>query len=273
MGKNKQKKPVETLKKVTKAGRHQSKMSKRDGKPTQDEHIEQIPFRLREIMKSKERMKMGPNKAKKMRKADAIALTPKPKPGEAPVGDIPVPRFRRQKKETEKAYIKRMASEVDHVFFLTKNQLERQPEKDLTDLKDQEKAISTGKCKSNKKKEYDKSRLDRLHQKKLNQWEEKAEKDMFIDEVPFGEVAMAPPTLSIKPRKAPIKPQGECKGLLLNSLLGQTQASRARPSMARQKMMEEERQRVVQAYRNLKKQKIQQQNARVTGIKKLQNPQ
>ncbi|XP_034151459.1 coiled-coil domain-containing protein 137 isoform X2 [Esox lucius] len=241
-------------------------MSKRDGKPRQDEHLEQIPFRLREIMKSKERMKMGPSKAKKMRKADAIGLTPKPKPGEAPAGDIPVPHFRRKKKESEKAYLRRMGNEVDHVLFLTKNQVERQPEKDL---KDQEKATGTGKCKSDKKKEYDKSRLDRLHEKKLNRWEEKAEKDMFIDEVPFGEVAMAPPTLSIKPRKAVIKHQGVCKGLLLNSLLGQTQASTAKPSMARQKMMEEERQRVVQAYRHLKKQKLQHQDAKEAGIKKL----
>lgn len=67
--------------------------------------------------------------------------------------------------------------------------------------------------------------------------------------------------------------QGVCKGLLLNSLLGQTQFSTAKPSMARQRMMEEERQRVVQAYRHLKKQKQHQQEAKAAGIEKLKNLQ
>lgn len=48
-----------------------SKKPKRDGKPRQKEHLEQIPFRLREIMKSKERMKMGPSKTKKMKKGQS----------------------------------------------------------------------------------------------------------------------------------------------------------------------------------------------------------
>ncbi|XP_071268504.1 coiled-coil domain-containing protein 137 isoform X1 [Salvelinus alpinus] len=270
MGKNKQTKPAEAFKQGATTGQHPSKKPKRDGKPRQKEHLEQIPFRLREIMKSKERIKMGPSKIKKMKKADAIALTPKPKPGEATIGDIPVPHFRRKKKESEKAYLRRMGNEAQHVLFLTKNQIERQPEREL---EEQEKSAGTGKCKSDKKKEYDKSRLDRLHKKKQVRLEEKAENDMFIDEVAFGEVAMAPPTLSIKPRKALIKPQGVCKGLLLNSLLGQTQLSTVKPSMARQRMMEEERQRVVQAYRHLKKQKQHQQEAKAAGIEKLKNLQ
>ncbi|KAL0961631.1 hypothetical protein UPYG_G00353730 [Umbra pygmaea] len=268
MAKNKHTKPAEALKKVAKTGQHPSKAKiNQDGRPRQLEHLEQIPFRLREIMKSKDRMKMGSSKAKKIRKDDAIALTPKPKPGESPVGDIPIPHFRRKKNETKKAYLWRMCNEVDHVRFLTENQVERQPEKE----QEEEKATGTEKCKSDKKKKYDKSRLDRLQSKKLNRLEEKAETDMFIDEVPFGEVAMAPPALSIKPRKALIKPQGVYKGLLLNSMLGQNEVAIAKPSMARQKMMEEERQRVVQAYRHLKKQKLQQKEAKAAGLKKLQN--
>ena len=47
---------------------------------------------------------------------------------ETQVEDIPVPHFRRRKKESEKSYVQRMNSETQHVLFLTKNQVERQPE-------------------------------------------------------------------------------------------------------------------------------------------------
>lgn len=99
------------------------------------------------------------------------------------------------------------------------------------------------------------------------------EKEMFVDTVAFGEVSMAPPTLSAKPKKAPVKPQKATKELLLNSLLGHTAASTAKPSMARQRIMEEERERAVEAYRLLKKQKQQQHEARTANLEKLKNPQ
>lgn len=46
---------------------------KRDGgkpKKAKPDHLEHIPFRLREIMKSKERMKTGPLKAKKLKEGE-----------------------------------------------------------------------------------------------------------------------------------------------------------------------------------------------------------
>ena len=48
------------------------KKSKKDGKPkkAKPDHLEHIPFRLREIMKSKERMKRGPGKAKKLKEGE-----------------------------------------------------------------------------------------------------------------------------------------------------------------------------------------------------------
>lgn len=55
--------------------------------------------------------------------------------------------------------------------------------------------------------------------------------------------------------------------LLLNSLLGHTVGATNKPSMARQRMMEEERERAVQAYRKLKKQK-QEQRDRTAGVEK-----
>lgn len=47
------------------------KKHKRDGQPNKPkDHLEHIPFRLREIMKSKERMKAGPKKTKKLPKGE-----------------------------------------------------------------------------------------------------------------------------------------------------------------------------------------------------------
>lgn len=258
MGKNKKNKTNESGKQAGKAGQHSSdKKLKRDGKPkkAKRDHLEHIPFKLREIMKSKDRMKTGSLKAKKLKEA----ISPAGKPGDSQGGDIPVPHFKRRKEESVKAYLRRMENETQHVLFLTKNQVDRNPERD------------EDKGKSEKKKESDKVRLLRLQQKKLDRQEAKMEKEMFVDNVPFGEVSMAPPSLSAKPKKAPVKSQKASKDLLLNSLLGHTAVSAAKPSMARQRMMEEERERAVEAYRLLKKQKQQQHEARHANLEKLKN--
>lgn len=54
-----------------------TKSVKRDGKTRQTAHLEHIPFRLREIMKSKEMMKLGVTKRKAMlRGADLESFYP-----------------------------------------------------------------------------------------------------------------------------------------------------------------------------------------------------
>lgn len=42
--------------------------------------------------------------------------------------DIAVPRFRQRKWESDGAYIQRMEQKAQHVLFLSKNQVARQPE-------------------------------------------------------------------------------------------------------------------------------------------------
>ncbi|TNN71561.1 Coiled-coil domain-containing protein 137 [Liparis tanakae] len=214
-------------------------------------------------MKNKEKMKKGTLKTKKRKEV----IAPKGKPDDPKSGDIPVPHFKRGKAESVKAYMQRMENETQHVLFLTKNQIDRKPELEA-DGQDGPK----DKGKSERKKEYDTSRLHKLHRKKLDRQVAQIEKERFIDTVPFGEVAMAPPFLSAKPKKAPIKSQKGPKELLLNSLLGQTVVSTTTPSMARQRIMEEERKRVVEAYRLLKKEKQKQYEARASNLDKLRNP-
>lgn len=235
MGKNKTNKvsSKETKKPLNKKMKQSVKKSKED-------HMKQIPFRLREIMKSREQMKMGSCKRKKSRKGT-----------QKDDGDIPIPHFKRRKEESEKAYVGRMEAATRHVLFLSQNQVDRKPE-----LEPDQQERPADKGKSEKKKQYAKDRELKMQQKKLDKQETKLEKEMFVDDVPFGEVTMAPPALTAKPRKAQENSQKSSKDLLLNSLLGQKAASNtAKPSMARQRIMEEERQRVVEAYRNMKKQR------------------
>ncbi|XP_035252855.1 coiled-coil domain-containing protein 137 [Anguilla anguilla] len=265
MGKKQNIKPDESLLRTSKKEQPFSKKKqKRDAKPKQEEHLQQIPFRLREIMKSKERMKIG---ARKMKKNKAVALKQNADRSQA-TGTIAVPHFRRRQRESEKAYVRRMNRETQHVLFLTKNQLDRKPE-----LTQEEQEHPADKRKSEKKKEFDKVRLQRLQKKKAERRQEEEEKELYTDTVQFGEVAMAPPCLTTKPRKAACKTAGATKGLLLNSLLGHTPVSTAKSSMARQRIMEEERQRVVQAYRLLKKAKQERKESQRAGLGRLQNPQ
>lgn len=238
MGKNKNNKI--SSKETNKTLKPQRMKIKQSVKKSKEDHLNQIPFRLREIMKSQQQMKAGSRKRKKTIK------------GSAKDGDIPVPHFKRRKEESEKAYLGRMEAATKHVLFLTQNQVDRKPELEP----DQQENPAEGK--SEKKKQYAKDRVLKMRLKKLDKQETNLEKKMFVDDVPFGEVTMAPPSLTVKPRKAQEKSQKSSKGLLLNSLLGQKAAcNSAKPSMARQRIVEEERQRVVEAYRNMKKQKQQ----------------
>lgn len=266
MGKNRTKPNAPPGEQVAgKAGQQHNRdgKPKPDGKPRRaEDHINDIPFRLREIMKSKERMKMG----KKSRKKEAALAKAKAASSSLAAGDIQVPHFKRRKKETERAYLRRMETESQHVLFLTKNQLDRKPE-----LEEEKQENPAYKAKSEKRKGHDQVRLQKLKERKQGKQEDKLEKEMRIDDVAFGEVAMAPPSLTVKPRRAPVKGQNAPKALLLNSLLGHTVASTAKASMARQRMMEEERVRAVEAYRHLKKLKQQQWAAKAAGVEKLKN--
>ncbi|KFP82349.1 Coiled-coil domain-containing protein 137, partial [Acanthisitta chloris] len=104
---------------------------------------------------------------------------------------------------------------------------------------------------------FQKKKLEKARKKKEEKKEAMLEKNLFKDTVAFGEVVTQPPTITSRPRgQGPTKQAGR-KQLLLTSQLGQSQVSPAPPvmSMARQRILEEERVRVVQAYRDIQRRK------------------
>ncbi|KAF1604549.1 UNVERIFIED_CONTAM: hypothetical protein FQV16_0010532, partial [Eudyptes robustus] len=211
---------------------------------------QEIPFRLRELIRSREAMKC-PDLGK--RRAAEKKQQPKSKGPEAH-GDIPVPKFRRGKGESERSYVCRMEQEVQRVLFLTKNQLQREPEKEAMAPE-----------KSKRKKEFQNKKLEKARKKKEEKKEAMLEKSLFQDTVAFGEVVTQPPTITSRPRGRGPAEQAGRKRLLLTSRLGQSQASPVSPaapvSMARRRIVEEERVRVIQAYRDIQRRKQQQREA------------
>ncbi|NWZ27864.1 CC137 protein, partial [Asarcornis scutulata] len=217
----------------------------RAGPNLRPEHPEEqeIPSRLRELMRSREAMK---NPKSGRRRAAGKQQQPKPP---AAHGDIAVPKFKRGKGESEHSYICRMEQEVQRILFLTKNQVQREPEKE-----------AAAPQKSRRKKEFQKKKLDKARRKKEEKKEALLEKSLLRDTVAFGEVVTEPPTLTSRPRRGGPTEQAGRKRLLLAPRLGRVSPA-APMSLARQRIVQEERARVVQAYRDIQKRKRQQREA------------
>ncbi|XP_021270112.1 coiled-coil domain-containing protein 137 [Numida meleagris] len=206
---------------------------------------QEIPFRLRELMQSREAMKCPKARAKR------AAEKPQRPQGTEAQGDSPVPRFRQRKGESERSYVWRMEREVQRVLVLSKIQVQREPEKE--DVAPQ---------KSQRKKEFQNKKLDKVRKKKEEKKEALLEKSLFQDPVPFGEVVTEPPTITSRPRSGGPTEQAGRKRLLLTPRLGRSQAAPTVPvSLARQRIVQEERARVIQAYRDIQRRKQQQRDA------------
>ncbi|NXO99774.1 CC137 protein, partial [Certhia brachydactyla] len=219
-----------------------SRKEKKDNMKPKHPGEQEIPFRLRELMRSREALKR-PDPGKRR-----VAEKKQQQKSEA-AGDTPVPRFRRGRGESERSYICRMEQEVQRVLFLAENQLQREPEKE-----------ETAPEKSKRKKEFQKRKLEKARKKKEEKKEDMLEKSLFQDTVPFGEVVTQPPTITSRPRGRGPAQQAGRKQLLLTPRLGQSQASPVSPvspvmSMARRRILEEERARVIRAYRDIQRRK------------------
>ncbi|KAM6297482.1 coiled-coil domain-containing protein 137 [Aegotheles albertisi] len=209
---------------------------------------QEIPFRLRELIKSREAMK---HPACRKKPVPEKKQQPKAK-GPTAQGDVPVPKFRRGKGESERSYVCRMEQEVQRVLFLAKNQLQREPEKEAPE-------------KSKRKKEYQNKKLEKARKKREEKKEAVLEKSLLRDTVAFGEVVTQPPTITSRPRGRGPAEQAGRRQLLLTPRLGQSLVSPTSPaspvapvSMARQRIVAEERARVIQAYRDIQRRRQQQ---------------
>uniref|UniRef100_A0A8C9FMD1 Coiled-coil domain containing 137 n=1 Tax=Pavo cristatus TaxID=9049 RepID=A0A8C9FMD1_PAVCR len=206
---------------------------------------QEIPFRLRELMQSREAMKRPKARARR------AAVKPQRPQGPEAQEDIPVPRFRRRRGESERSYVCRMEREVEHVLVLSKNQVQREPEKE-----------AAAPQKSQRKKEFQNKKLDKVRKKKEEKKEALLEKSLFQDPVAFGEVVTEPPTITSRPRSGGPTEKAGRKRLLLTPRLGQSRAAPTVPmSLARQRIVQEERARVIQAYRDIQRRKQQQRDA------------
>lgn len=210
-----------------------------------DPDEQEIPFRLRELIRSREAMKHP--KARKRRAAGKQQQQQQCKAQAS--GDIAVPKFRRGKGESEHSYICRMEQEVQRILFLTKNQVQREPEKE-----------AAAPQKSRRKKEFQNKKLDKARKKKEEKREALLEKSLFQDTVAFGEVVTEPPTLTSRPRRGGPAEQAGRKRLLLTPRLGRVPLA-APVSLARQRIVQEERARVIQAYRDIQRRKQQRREA------------
>ncbi|XP_060242240.1 coiled-coil domain-containing protein 137 isoform X2 [Meriones unguiculatus] len=259
-------------------GQRSKEKKKVNCKPkNQDE--QEIPFRLREIMRSRQEMKKPlSNKKRKKEGFLCVALAvldslckpgwpgiSKEQPasasqsagitaqvafkktlereakGEEP--DLVVPMFRQRKGESDGAYIQRMEQEAQHVLFLSKNQASRQPEVQAAPGK-----------KSERKKAFQKRRLEKAQKKREARAVERLEQELLKDPVKFGEVVLQPPELTVQPRRSTNRDTPGKKLLMLKMLLGPGGVSSTpATSLARQRILGEERERAVQAYRALKK--------------------
>ncbi|XP_036260675.1 coiled-coil domain-containing protein 137-like [Molothrus ater] len=107
---------------------------------------------------------------------------------------------------------------------------------------------------------FQKRKLEKARKKKEEKKEAMLEKNMMQDTVPFGEVVTQPPTITSRPRGQGPAEQAGRKQLLLTPRLGRSQASPVSPvspvvSMARRRILEEERARVIRAYRDIQRRK------------------
>lgn len=228
---------------------HRREQKKIDSKP-KDLDAQEIPYKLREIMKA--RMEM--NKPKKKKKKPAKEQGPGPEELQT---DIKIPSFKQEKNESKRFYENRVNQEAQYVMFLSNNQPDRMPEMDL-DKKGKLVKEAAPKEKSQKKKNSDRRRLDKVLKKKEEKKVTRLEKEFLTDHVMFGEVVMRPPTLTAKPRKSPANTKPGEKKLLLKSLFDPSSSTAPPPvmSLARKRLLEDERERVVQAYRDIKKRKL-----------------
>ncbi|XP_004621157.2 coiled-coil domain-containing protein 137 [Sorex araneus] len=204
-----------------------------------------LPFRLREIMRGRQEVKARLS-GRRRRAAQAALRRTLEEEAKGTEPDIPVPKFKRRKGESDRAFVQRMEQEAQHVLFLSRNQARCQPEAPAAPKK------------SEGKKAFQKRRLDRIRQQRVEKVAERLERELLQDTVKFGDIVQQPPELTARPRASTSVSQPGRKPLLLRRCLSPAGAGETRSpdtSPARQRILGAERERAVLAYRALKRQR------------------
>ncbi|ELU15315.1 hypothetical protein CAPTEDRAFT_221575 [Capitella teleta] len=179
--------------------------------------------------------------------------------------------FSKRKNESEYQFKRRMNREVENA--IAKSQFE-----DKFDVNLDQKDNGEMKVEKKKKKEKTEHQIQRKEAKKerlRNIKQNRREKNMtgfeeLSDRLSFGEVAMAPPVLTAKPRKAEERDKPGTKDLLLKDVLSGVQRKqvfkqrtvgktlkRKHMTIAQQRITDKERERAVLMYRQIKERQAQ----------------
>ncbi|XP_052070639.1 coiled-coil domain-containing protein 137-like isoform X2 [Mytilus californianus] len=245
--------------------RHLSHQKTRQDEAPKNDDAQEIPRKVQFFMDNKEKFKMG--KRQKFKKKKAKDTFQKMIPGQTRPLDPP-PVFIQKKKEKERDFLNRVDNATQKVLLQSK----------LSDhygmnIEDIDGDLKKKKSMSKSRKEKLKHKKEKMKQKKHERDIDNKETEFLKDDIQFGEVVSAPPILTSKPRKAVKDEQFSKPGkrsLLLKEIIlansasspnsslrssnreiGQT-TKRKNLSMAKQQVMDAERQKAIDLYRLMK---------------------
>ncbi|XP_060063981.1 coiled-coil domain-containing protein 137-like [Ylistrum balloti] len=244
------------------------RQDKTANKPPKNEEEQEIPRKLQYFIDHKgsfPEKKVNRRNRFKKQKNDDHAEKGMTKPM------MPAPRFIQHRNESEGKFMARVDRETKAVILTS--QLSDKYQVDFEELENGNITKKKKKMNSAKKMRLKEKKTHKKEKKLEHQMEKKGDFSYLNDKVRFGEVAMAPPTLKIKPKKAPGSkdaiPRPGKKSLLLKEIIagnareglgrsilssrevGQT-LKRKQMSLSQQHTMDSERNKAIKLYRQLR---------------------
>lgn len=224
-------------------------------RPPDKDDTEYIPAATRRVMELQEEMKARRNKKRQnIEDQDEAQQNP----------------LKKRQHESDKKHMKRLQREAN--IAIAKSQFEAKFQVEVDGIANGEVRYKKVKKKTSGNKRWEQFKEKKQKKQKQAQSERELGFEKFADKVEFGEVAMAPPSLSAKPRKADQKgTRPGVKSLLLKEIMETNQrqnpmafvresvgktTKKNQLSLAKQKMLNEEREKAINQYRQLKKQKM-----------------
>jgi len=241
--------------------------------PPKGDDFQEVPRYAKELINLKNKVKSNKlkrrRKKKKIIKDDFIIVHRDRSDGDV-CGSTkavkPMPNVVKQNiHESEDRFFNRLQKMVDTAIAEAKVEQKYDIELVNIDNKGNAQYVTAPREISEKKQEKRKKAKEKTAEKKKMKMED-SKFDFQTEKIDFGEVAMAPPIFTAKPRKAPETNKPGKKQLYLKTILGSSNKEEAKNPTPlttkwknmppdRRKIMENERQRAVQMYRMLKNKK------------------